>query len=641
MPTRHAGLPRLRRCLGGLGAGIAADVSARSKTYADDWRDARDAKLRVLAATVFIFLASALPALAFGVQLSDETDGTLTVAHVLAATAAGGVVQAVLGGQPLLIVGVAEPIVLVYKYMYDYAKDADGLGAGLFLPWAAWACVWAGAACVALALSGACSYISRFTRFAGESFGALIALLFLQQAIKGCVDEFRTPDTDDVDPTLWRTVNGLWALFLAWGLLLTAILTRTARKWRFMNAFWRAVLADYGAPLALAAWTGLSYAVSGPPGVPSRVESPSVWDVTGTWGVAARLGDVPGRHVASALLPGAIIAVLFFFDHNVSAQLAQQPEFNLRRAAAYHWDMLLLGLVTATFGLVGLPPINGVIPQSPMHTKALSTVRGRVRPRSLAKKTSSQADLTAGDGQEGSAARPTSDDAGATVVLEVAEQRVSNLGQALLVGAMMAAMAAVRCIPTAALWGYFAFMALESLPGSQLWERTALLATDPARRHWALQRGHAPYLETLPFRTVAAFTGVQLACVGVVYGLTWAGVAGVLFPLLIMALVPLRAALLPRFFSEEALDALDAMQEEAAPPLEPGRALAAAAAQGMAPRASLEVQPPGDGILESEEVLDDEIQRFRVVHHLSEQELAQRRAGARAADSGLPGDDAA
>ena len=32
-----------------------------------------------------------------------------------------------------------------------------------------------------------------------------------------------------------------------------------------------------------------------------------------------------------------------FFDHNVSAQLAQQAEFNLQRPAAYHWDFMLLG----------------------------------------------------------------------------------------------------------------------------------------------------------------------------------------------------------------------------------------------------------------------------------------------------------
>ena len=48
--------------------------------------------------------------------------------------------------------------------------------------------------------------------------------------------------------------------------------------------------------------------------------------------------------------------------------------------------------------------------------------------------------------------------------------------------------------------GYFAYMALESLPGSQLWDRTLLLLTDPKRRAQLLERGHAPYLETVPVR---------------------------------------------------------------------------------------------------------------------------------------------
>ena len=45
---------------------------------------------------------------------------------MLAATALTGVIQAVVGGQPLLIVGVAEPIVLIYKFMYEFAKDKQG-----------------------------------------------------------------------------------------------------------------------------------------------------------------------------------------------------------------------------------------------------------------------------------------------------------------------------------------------------------------------------------------------------------------------------------------------------------------------------------------------------------------------------------
>jgi len=35
-----------------------------------------------------------------------------------------------------------------------------------------------------LAILGACSIINRFTRIAGELFGLLIAMLFMQQAIK-------------------------------------------------------------------------------------------------------------------------------------------------------------------------------------------------------------------------------------------------------------------------------------------------------------------------------------------------------------------------------------------------------------------------------------------------------------------------
>jgi hypothetical protein len=70
--------------------------------------------------------------------------------------------------------------------------------------------------------------------------------------------------------------------------------------------------------------------------------------VKDTWSVAGRMGEVPGPYIAAALVPAVIIAVLFYFDHNVSSQMAQQPEFNLVKGPAYHWDFLLLsGLVGA------------------------------------------------------------------------------------------------------------------------------------------------------------------------------------------------------------------------------------------------------------------------------------------------------
>lgn len=66
--------------------------------------------------------------------------------------------------------------------------------------------------------------------------------------------------------------------------------------------------------------------------------------------------------------------------------------------------------------------------------------------------------------------------------VEVKEQRVSNLLQSCMVGGCVAAMPFLKLIPTSVLWGYFAFMAIESLPGNQFWERILLLFTAPSRR---------------------------------------------------------------------------------------------------------------------------------------------------------------
>ena len=237
----------------------------------------------MLAAATYTFFASAIPALAFGEQLYDTTNGALTVVQVLAATAITGTLQAVVGGQPLLIVGVAEPIVLVYGYMFKYAKRQEGLGEELFLAWAAWACVWTALMVAALALANTCRYIRAFTRFAGELFGLLIAVLFMQQAVKGARGEFLVSSL----PGPWALANGLWSLFLAFGLLLSCLLVRQARSWRFARKPIRGLLADYGVPLMVVAWSGLSFAVTGgPEGFPTRVHTPDTWDVKESWKTA-------------------------------------------------------------------------------------------------------------------------------------------------------------------------------------------------------------------------------------------------------------------------------------------------------------------------------------------------------------------
>ena len=65
-------------------------------------------------------------------------DGSLSTVETLASTALCGIIHSILGGQPLLILGVAEPTVIMYTYLYNFAKEREDLGHKLFLAWAGW-----------------------------------------------------------------------------------------------------------------------------------------------------------------------------------------------------------------------------------------------------------------------------------------------------------------------------------------------------------------------------------------------------------------------------------------------------------------------------------------------------------------------
>ena len=82
-----------------------------------------------------------------------------------------------------------------------------------------------------------------------------------------------------------------------------------------------------------------------------------------------------------------------------------------------------------------------------------------------------------------------------------------------------------------------------------------------------LEDNHAVFVETVPFKTMAMFTLFQTGYLLVCFGITWVPVAGVLFPLMIMFLVPVRQYVLPNFFKGAHLQDLDAAEYEEAPAL--------------------------------------------------------------------------
>ena len=95
---------------------------------------------------------------------------------MLVAGALAGILQSFIGGQPMLIMGVAQPIVLVYIFIFDFTRNRGTP----YLPFCTWVCIWASLFMFLLAFFGTCKWITKFTRFSGELFGLLIAILFMK-----------------------------------------------------------------------------------------------------------------------------------------------------------------------------------------------------------------------------------------------------------------------------------------------------------------------------------------------------------------------------------------------------------------------------------------------------------------------------
>uniref|UniRef100_A0A2N9FS50 Bicarbonate transporter-like transmembrane domain-containing protein n=1 Tax=Fagus sylvatica TaxID=28930 RepID=A0A2N9FS50_FAGSY len=590
--------------------GIENDVRGRLQCYKQDWKSGLRSGIGILAPTTYIFFASALPVIAFGEQLSRDTDGSLSTVETLASTAICGIIHAILGGQPLLILGVAEPTVIMYTYLYNFAKGREDLGRELFLAWAGWVCVWTALLLFLLAIFNAGTVINRFTRIAGELFGMLIAVLFIQEAIKGMVSEFGIPKAEDPKSEKyqfqWLYTNGLLGIIFTFGLLYTALKSRKARSWWYGTGLFRSFIADYGVPLMVVAWTALSFSVPQkvPSGVPRRLYSPLAWESASLhhWTVVKDMGKVSPAYIFAAFIPAVMIAGLYFFDHSVASQMAQQKEFNLKNPSAYHYDILLLGFMTLLCGLIGLPPSNGVLPQSPMHSKSLAVLKRQLMRRKMVESAKESIRQKASNSEiygkmqavfiemdsspavhplttsmvkeladlkeavmKGDNAKDTFDPEkhiDAYLPVRVNEQRVSNLLQSLMVAASVFAMPAIKMIPTSVLWGYFAYMAIDSLPGNQFWERILLLFISPGRQYKVLEGVHASFVESVPFKFIVIFTLFQFVYFLVCFGITWIPIAGILFPLPFFLLISIRQYILPKLFPLHHLRELDAAEYE-------------------------------------------------------------------------------
>lgn len=211
----------------------------------------------------------------------------------------------------------------------------------------------------------------------------------------------------------------------------------------------------------------------------------------------------------------------------VSSLIAQGTEFPLRKPPGFHWDIFLLGLTTLIAGFLGLPFPNGLIPQAPFHTASLCVTRSTIDPAT------------------NKTVRTTS---------HVVEQRVSNLAQGLLFLVTMTGplLIVLHLIPQGVLAGLFFVMGAQALAANGIVAKMIYLAKDRE-----LTDSSDPLRKVTRQYMIYVFVAIELLGFGATFAITQT-IAAIGFPVIILALIPFRTWVMPRFFAEKELRALDA-----------------------------------------------------------------------------------
>lgn len=291
-------------------------------------------------------------------------------------------------------------------------------------------------------------------------------------------------------------------------------------KTPFLTSGKREILADYALPIAV-----LFVSFFGSYVFRDVKLKPFEYDPDEAMFEVASLGSLPWGGVVAAAGLGFSLSLLFFMDQNISSALVNTPAHKLKKGAAYHWDLLVVALINGFLSVFGFPWVHAALPHSPLHVRTLADYEVRV--------------------EQGHVQQ---------VVVHVRETRVSGLVSHALIGLSMLLLPyPLSHIPRPVLDGLFLYVAITALYGNQMFDRILLFFTE--------QNAYPPnhYIRRVPQRTIHQFTTIQILQLLVLcaFGFSPVPYMKMVFPLLLMFLMPIRHKLVPRFIEAKYLKALD------------------------------------------------------------------------------------
>jgi hypothetical protein len=246
--------------------------------------------------------------------------------------------------------------------------------------------------------------------------------------------------------------------------------------------------------------------------------------------MADRAWLVSGLADGTCVWLGALAALpllfLNFVDQNVTTLLTHHPDHKLKKGGAFHYNLFVLGLLTAVLPLFGCPVVVGALPHSPQFAGALA-----------------QTEIVRENGVQSKR------------IVKVFENRVSPLLVNGCIVASLAVVSSMRMLPYCVICdALFLFMGVTGLPGNQLFERLKLMVTEPAL-YPALPftRAEVPRLQ------MHLFTAVQFAAAAVLFLVEESPIA-LAFPIFLLLTIPLRCCISRvtfGFVSEKTVNILD------------------------------------------------------------------------------------
>jgi hypothetical protein len=286
------------------------------------------------------------------------------------------------------------------------------------------------------------------------------------------------------------------------------LLTKTAREF----------LADFGPTIAIFAMTAAAWSMR-----PIQIDHLAVPDHFATTSGRAWIVnpmEAPVWFWFASIPIAGLGAVLLYLDQNITVRLVNSPQHRLRKGAGYSLDMAVIGVLVAVCATFGLPWVVAATVRSLNHVRSLATVRHHAR------------------GEH---------------IISVMENRLTPLVVHALIGSSLLFLGLLREIPMSVVFGLFLYMGIASLRGNQFVDRLKLWVTDPTL--------YPPthYIRRVSRTVLHSFTLIQVACLSMLW-IVKSSTFGVLFPLCIAMLVPIRRAL-NRVYSQKDLAFLDADEE--------------------------------------------------------------------------------